>query len=192
MSCVESIRYAVKKKKSGKVFDLAARYTIDTEGDARKRLMFKKKLTELALAKGLSVDKTEQLLSFVFDYMLLPDEMENEYIATTPFMSSQNSNKMVQTRGEKMFADSYLAKLLYEKEAILADISKIKAENAKIKAENAKLLAEKEAEKEAMRQKNNIKLFKPKCLVEKIAEMMELDLEYVSKIVNNKLSTESK
>ena len=95
--------------------------------------------------------------------MLLPDEMENEYIATTPFMSSQNSNKMVQTRGEKMFADSYLAKLLYEKEAILADISKIKAENAKIKAENAKLLAEKEAEKEAMRQKNNIKLFKPKC-----------------------------
>ena len=44
-------------KKSDNPFHLAvlaAKYTLDTEGDARKRLVFKRKLTELAFEKKLS------------------------------------------------------------------------------------------------------------------------------------------
>lgn len=172
-------------EKSDNLFDLgvlAAKYTLDTEGDARKRIVFKKKLSELAFNKGFSFEKTEQLISFVFDYMLLPENMENEFQSLLPNYLKLNPDKMVATRGEKQFKSTLIGKIFEE----------FRAELAQKEAERAKLLAEKEAEKEAMRQKTIHNFLSLNVSIEKIAEMMELDLEYVSKIVNDKLSTESK
>ena len=187
-------------EKSNNPFDLAvlaAKYTLDTEGDAKKRVLFKKKLTELALQKGFSFEKTEQLLSFVLDYMLLSEEMENEFVASSDIYSSLNSEKMVATRGEKMLASTPLGKFLKKAKAneakILERIAKaeekfamIEAEKTKAEAEKTKAEAEKtkaEAEKEAMRQKMVLAFWDLSVSVEKIAEMVEREVEYVEDII---------
>lgn len=173
-------------EKSDNPFDLAvlaAKYTLDTEGDARKRIAFKLKLTELALQKGFPFEKTEQLLSFVLDYMLLSEEMENEFIASSDIYSSLNSQKMVATRGEKMLASTPLGKFLKKAKAneakILERIAKAEEKFAIIEAEKAKV----EAEKEVMRQKMVLAFFSLNVSLEKIAEMVERDVDYVKEII---------
>jgi hypothetical protein len=57
-------------EKSNNIFDLAllaAKYTLDTEGDNMSRYKFKEKLFELAKKKQISLDKIHELLRFVFD-----------------------------------------------------------------------------------------------------------------------------
>ncbi len=174
-------------EKSDNLFDLAvlaAKYTLDTEGDARKRVIFKLKLSELAFNKGFSFEKTEQLISFVFDYMLLPEKMENEFQTLLPNYLKLNSDKMVATRGEKQFKSTMIGKLFEEFRTEKAQLlAEIEAKKAEIETEKAEI----EAEKEAMRQKTIHNFLSLNVSKEKIAEMMELDLEYVSKIVDNKL-----
>ena len=81
-------------------------YVYNTEGDEQKRLKFKEKIFELAEKKKFPIDKLVDLLRFVLDYMLLSDEMENEFKVNTlsPIFSPQNTDSMVITRGERTLA----------------------------------------------------------------------------------------
>ena len=81
-------------EQSDNIFDiavLAAKYTLDTEGDFRKRFIFKQKVFEIAEKKQIPLEKINGLLSFVFDYMLLPNDMEQEFVKITPFFQSKNN-----------------------------------------------------------------------------------------------------
>ena len=85
---------------------LAAKYTLETENDARKRLIFKKKMFELAQKKNLPDDKMQVLLNFVLDYMVLPREMEEEFKAEIPIFSPVKSNNMIVTQNRIDLADA--------------------------------------------------------------------------------------
>jgi hypothetical protein len=152
---------------------LAAKYTIDTEGDEQRRLEFKKKIFELAEKKQFPFDKLEELLRFVIDYMLLSDEVENEFIATTssPIFSPQNTDSMVATRGERTLAAIYTTRI-YGKttEALLAE------QKAEQKAEKK---AEKNAIQEAERQNTINALLTINFSPEKIADVLGYNLKYV-------------
>jgi predicted HTH domain antitoxin len=118
--------------------------------------------------------------------MLLSEEMENEFIASSDIYSSLNSEKMVATRGEKMLAKTPFGKFLKKAIASEAKIAKIEAETAKIEAETAKIEAETakiEAEKEAMREKMVLAFVELNVSVEKIAELVERDVDYVKEII---------
>ena len=97
-------------EQSDNIFDiavLAAKYTLDTEGDLRKRFVFKQKVFELAQKKDIPLETINGLLSFVFDYMLLPDKLEQEFISLTPFLQLKNDDDMaeVMTRGRRLLMD---------------------------------------------------------------------------------------
>ncbi len=159
---------------------LAAKYTINTEGDARRRLMFKQKVFELAQKKQFPVEKMEELLSFVFDYMLLSQEMENEFMAKTPIFVPLNSDTMVITRGKRALA--HMASMaIYGKpfDEVIAE------KEAEKEAEQAKLLAAKEAE-QALDRRNTIHaLLKINFTPEKIADVLGFDLDYVLKVASD-------
>ncbi len=181
-----------KLLKSDNPFDLAvlaAKYTLNTEGvsAARKRYLFKKKLTALAYQKGFSFEKTEELLSFVLDYMLLPNDMEKQFEEEFFNEIEKNQNNMVATRGETIVKNSPSHKFIRE---LIAEKAKLLAEK---EAEKTKLLAEKEAEKtkllaekEAMRQKNVLDFFSLNVPIEKIAQLVERDIDYVKNIIEKK------
>ncbi len=177
---------------------LAAKYTINTEGDARRRLAFKQKVFELAQKKQFPVEKMEELLSFVFDYMLLSEEMENEFMAKTPIFLPLKSDTMVITRGKRKLAEMasmaiygkpFDEVIAEQKEAQDAILAKIKAEQAQLlaskEAEQARLLASKEAEQDTERRNTIISLLKINFTPEKIADVLGYDLDYVLKVAAN-------
>ncbi len=178
---------------------LAAKYTLDTEGDAQKRLVFKKKMYELAERKQLPFDKIEELISFVLDYMMLPNEIENEFQAAIPYLSQLKSEEMEITRGQKMLAEISTRRiygktykemeaekdaLLAEKQAELArkDAEK-QAELARKDAEKQAELARKDAEKQAEHKFSTKALLKLGISAEKIAGILGRDLDYILKII---------
>ena len=144
---------------------LAAKYTLDTEGDGRKRLIFKKKLFELAYQKQFPLEKIEELISFVFDYMLLSEDLEDELKVFVSSSSSINSEEMVVTKGQYRLAQ-IMSEVVYGKSYEV-------------------MLAEKEAEKEATRQDTIKVLLKKDFSPEKIANLLEFDLDYVLKVAKN-------
>ena len=149
---------------------LAAKYTIDTEGDARRRLAFKQKVFELAQKKQFPVGKMEELLSFVFDYMLLSEDMENEFMAKTPIFLPLNSDTMVITRGKRALAemasiaiygkpfDEVIAEQKVEQAKLLAE-ERAKQDRilAKQKVEQAKLLAEERVKQDRILAEERVK-----------------------------------
>jgi hypothetical protein len=146
---------------------LAAKYTIDTEGDEQRRLKFKQKIFELAENKQFPLDKLEELLRFVLDYMLLSDEMENEFELKnlSPIFSPQNTDSMVITRGTRTLAAIYSSRV-YGKttEALLAEQK-----------------AEQKAEQEAERLNTIQALLSINFSPEKIADLLGYNLKYVQK-----------
>jgi hypothetical protein len=111
------------------------------------------------------------LLRFVLDYMLLSDEVENEFIATTSstIFSPQNTDSMVITRGQRILADMTSIGL-YGKttEALLAE-------------KEAEKNAEKIALQEAERQNTIQALLSINFSPEKIADLLGYNLKYVQK-----------
>ena len=144
---------------------MAAKYTLDTEGNARKRLIFKKKLFELAYQKQFSLEKIEELISFVFDYMLLSEDLEDELKEFLSSSSLINSEEMVVTKGQYRLAQ------------LMTEVVYGKSYEA--------MLAEKEAEKEAVQQKTIKALLEKDFSPEKIADLLEFDLDYVLKVAKN-------
>jgi hypothetical protein len=162
-----------KLQKSDNLFDIAliaAKYTLSTEGNEQRRLVFKQKVFEMALKKQIPLEKMEELLSFVFDYMLLSDKLENEFIAKTPYFHTLKEDTMVATRGQRLLS-KWLNFTLYGKdfeEAISEAISKKEIE--------------KEAEKELERRNTIKKLLDKDFSPEKIADLLEFDLKFVQKV----------
>ena len=162
-------------EQSDNIFDLAilaAKYTLDTEGDLRKRFVFKQKLFELAQKKQFSLDKINELLSFVFDYMLLPDKMEQEFISITPFLQSKNDNTMevVMTRGKRLLMDMNSMALFG------------KPLNNYIEDTVADAVADAVAAKKAERQHVIRSLKNAHYSSEQIAQLLGFDLEEVRKV----------
>jgi hypothetical protein len=112
----------------------------------------------------ISLRYMTQNIRFVLDYMLLSDEMENEFKVNTlsPIFSPQNTDSMVITRGERTLAEIYSTRL-YGKST-------------------EALLAEKDAEKEAERQNTIQALLSINFSPEKIADLLGYNLKYVQKI----------
>ena len=168
-------------QKSDNLFDIAliaAKYTLSTEGNEQRRLVFKQKVFEMALKKQIPLEKMEELLSFVFDYMLLYDKLENEFIAKTPYFHTLKEDTMVATRGQRLLS-KWLNFTLYGKdfeEAISEAISKKEIEK-EIEKE-----AEKKAEKELERRNTIKKLLDKDFSPEKIADLLEFDLKFVQKV----------
>lgn len=168
-------------EKSDNMFDLAvlaAKYTLDTEGDARRRLMFKKKLYELALQKQILFEKIQELISFVFDYMLLSEDLETEFKEAIRNLSSSNSEEMVVSKGQYDLAQ-LMSEIVYGKsyEQMIAE-NKVAAKAAAKTAAKAAAKAEKEVER-----RNTIQsLLKINFLPEKIADLMGYDLDFVLKV----------
>ncbi len=58
---------------------LATLYTYQTVNDAERRFAFKRKVFELAEKKAIPIDKMTKLLTFVRDFMHLPDALDMEF-----------------------------------------------------------------------------------------------------------------
>jgi hypothetical protein len=119
----------------------------------------------------------EELLSFVFDYKFLSEDMENEFMAKTPIFLPLKSDTMVITRGKRALAE--MASIaIYGK-----PFDEVIAEQ---KAEQAKILAKKEAEQDLERRNTIHSLLKINFTPEKISEVLGFDLDYVLKVAANK------
>jgi hypothetical protein len=175
---------------------LAAKYAAQSKDDDAKRLKLKKKVLDLVEKKGLPGDKMRIILNFVFDFMLLPDKMDEELKLNIPFLKSLKSEKnMVLT---KNFIDIRNAaslneygitfdELVYVKnQEVEAALTKAKeAEAAKVAAEEVAKTAAEEAAKEAAKEAN---LQAIKTMIEKgysaetIADIFKLDVDYVKQL----------
>ena len=154
---------------------LAAKYTLDTEGDELKRLQFKRRLFELTnLKTNIPFDKIQKLLTFVDEYMHLKPEIENEFRASTPYFESFKSDTKMHTtwRSRQMAND-------WAKHASGKTFDELEAELAKSKeaeAQKEEALAQKEAEKV----KTVLSISdKTDFSAEKIADLLDYDLAFV-------------
>ena len=74
---------------------LATLYTYQTVNDAERRFSFKRKIFELAQKKNIPIDKMTKLLTFVNDFMLLPQALEYEFQFESTSFSNFLINDMV-------------------------------------------------------------------------------------------------
>jgi hypothetical protein len=58
---------------------LATLYTYQTINDAERRFAFKRKIFELAQKKSIPIDRMAKLLTFVKDFMYLPEALDREF-----------------------------------------------------------------------------------------------------------------
>jgi hypothetical protein len=182
---------------------LAAKYAAQSKDDDAKRLKLKKKVLDLVQKKGLPVGKMGIILNFVFDFMLLPDKLDEELKLDIPFFKSLKSEKnMVLT---KNFIDIRNASSLNETGLTFEELVYVKnqeVEAAKEAAKEAANEAAKTAAKEAAKEAANeaaktaeIKALKAvKAMlhlegfsIEKIAGILDLDVDYVQKLANTEL-----
>jgi hypothetical protein len=176
---------------------LAAKYAVQSKGDMKKRLKLKKKVFDLAKEKGFSSEVLEEVLTFVFDYMILPQKMEDEFLLEVPFFQQLKSDKKMMTRGANIianamcwnetgmsfsdYADVRTAEVQAAREA--ANEAKEAANEAKEAANEAKEAANeaKEAAKEAakIRDIQTIHaLLEDGFPIERIARILKIDVSY--------------
>jgi ribosome-interacting GTPase 1 len=123
----------------------------------------------MAKQKGFSDDKLENILTFVFDYMLLPPKLEKEFMLEEPFFQQLKSDEMNHSRGKEAIAN------------VMSFKSLGMTFNEYFKISQAELTAAKEAAKEA-----NIKtihaMLKANFSIEKIADILDFDINYVKEL----------
>jgi hypothetical protein len=172
---------------------LAGKYTAETKTDVQKRLFFKRKLFELAKKKGFSPEYLWDVLNFVYDYMVLPRKIDNEFKAAMPNFSPLKSSTMLMTKGRRtvgdMFFKSEHGKPIKEWVAdTIAELT-VKVTNevtAKVEAEvtakvEAEVTAKVEAEAEIERKKTIQAMLGEGFSVERIAHILDYDLAFVQK-----------
>ena len=77
---------------------LATLYTYQTVNDAERRFAFKRKVFELAQKKNIPIDKMAKLLTFVKDFMYLPEALEKEFeFESTSFSNFLKPNNTMYT-----------------------------------------------------------------------------------------------
>jgi SOS response regulatory protein OraA/RecX len=164
---------------------LAAKYAAQSKGDDKKRFKLKKKVLDLVEKKGFPADEMSRILNFVFDYMLLPDKMEEELKFNIPFFQSLKSEKnMVMTKNRIDIRNAMSLNehgITYE-ELVYKKNQEVAAE--KLKAEKA---AEKAAEKiekaeKAANQRTVHAMLKKGYSVEQIADIADFKLSYVKEL----------
>ena len=188
---------------------LANLYVNQTRSKLEQRAEYKKKLFELARLKGYSVEKTENLLTFVLYLMQLPTDLEAEMKSF--YRKNKKSSNMAatqikpkpQSRKERLADDKkFIRDLSYEfaygksyeeiyeilqRETRESQADILAAEKAKLLAEQAKLLAEQAkllAAEQAIEQSITTMFQKTGWDAEKIADISGFSLDLVQKVVN--------
>jgi hypothetical protein len=181
------------------LFVLANKFTNETRDKDKypKRLELKEKLFELALEKQIDFEKIWRLLIFVHQIMQLPDSLKPRF---NEFLKSKVDKIMVQTSHfslnqayedfaliftEVLHGENYQVQMKKQRLQYEAELKKAHQETELIRQE-----AEKTRQEAEMRSKQRIstilKLYYLKSwTVEQIAEMMELDIEFVKNLIQN-------
>jgi hypothetical protein len=151
---------------------LAAKYTFMTTSNDINRFAYKRKVFELAVEKKIPRDKILNLLIFVHEIMDLSADLEFDFNERFPIFNEKNADNMNYHPIKTDLAEAWYAQV----------------HGKTFKQEIEELIAEKEAEKEAEKkaeQRNIIlKLHNELSFsAEKIADLMEYDLAFVSQII---------
>ena len=182
---------------------LAAKYAAQSKGNPEKMYRLKKKVLDLVEKKWSGKQELENIVSFVFDYMLLPKEMEVQLIVEAPVLQPLKSDTMIISANRKMVRDAiclkatgmtfdeYRVDTMAKAEAQSAEVEAAKAEAKAAKAataaasaaaETAAAKAKKEANLIAIH--NMIKLDFP---IETIAGILGLSADAVRELATTKI-----
>ncbi len=114
---------------------LAVLYTYQTVNDAERRFAFKRKVFELAQKKNIPIDRMTKLLTFVKDFMFLPDVLERDFEVENYSKFLNPNNPMVAYREgtAKIIGDFIYQMTGKTVEEYKADIAIGEAQRAKIK-----------------------------------------------------------
>ena len=217
-------------------------YTYQTINNAERRFAFKRKVFELAQKKNIPIDKMTKLLTFVNDFMLLPQALEYEFQFESTSFSNFLINDMVHeiephTESTLEIINAFILKTTgktiaqYRKEGAAID-ARIKSENEahrktrqvenlfrrsetrskqrekrleaqaeeertkRVKAEEERTKAEEEITKaEQKRVKAEAETIfnlhsKAGLSMETIALTVNVELEYVKKVIDERLAKE--
>jgi hypothetical protein len=163
---------------------LAAKYAAQSKGDDVKRLKLKKKVLDLIEKKGFDKAQLEKIVSFVFEYMLLPKDVEDKLKLEMPILEPLKSDDMYISETRKMVRDAICLKatgMTFDEYRV---DTMAKAEAQRIAAE-ASIAAAEAAAKEAAKEAN-LKaihgMLKLGFSVDKIADVLELELDYVKEL----------
>ena len=168
---------------------LAAKYAAQSKGDDAKRYKLKKKVFSLMEKQGFLTFEYQNIINFVFDFMLLPQKMEEQLEVEIPYFQKNKKYQnmgIVWTRNALMVMDAicFNETGMGFKDYAISKNAEIAA--AKIDAEVAKEAA-KEAVKEAAKATNLKAIHGMRKLdfsIEKIADVLELELDYVEELAN--------
>jgi hypothetical protein len=179
---------------------LAAKYAAQSKGNDVLRLKLKKKVLNLIEKKGLEDKQLEEIVSFVFDYMLLPDSIDEKLKVEIPFLKPIKLKEMQLSKNRKWVRDA----ICFRATGMTFDDYRLdtmeKLEEQKLEAEVA-IAAAKEAAKEAAEEvakaatKAAIKAANLKAVqgmlklgfpVGKIADVLGLELDSVKELADTK------
>jgi hypothetical protein len=138
--------------------------------------------------RGFDTAQLEKIVSFVFEYMLLPKDVEDKLKLEMPILEPLKSDDMYISETRKMFRDAICLKATgmtfdeYRVDTMAkAEAQRVAAEALIAAANEAAKAAAKEAAKEA-----NLKavhgMLKLDFSIDKIADVLELELNYVKEL----------
>jgi hypothetical protein len=157
---------------------LAAKYAVDSKGNDKKRFRLKKKVLDLVEKRGYPLEIMLSLLNFVFDYMLLPQKLEDELKSNISyFQSLKSENKMVVMSQNQL--DIRNAMCLNE--TGMSFIELVHFKNAEVAAATAAAAKE-------INLKSIHGMLKADFSIEKIADILELEVSYVQELAALKVS----
>ena len=73
--CTQNVKKLIAADNPVALAFLAAKYAVDSKNNNKKRFRLKKKVLDLVQKRGYPLEIMQNLLNFVFDYMLLPKKM---------------------------------------------------------------------------------------------------------------------
>jgi hypothetical protein len=167
---------------------LAAKYAAQSKGNDVLRLKLKKKVLNLIEKRNFDRPQLEKIVSFVFDYMLLPDSIDEKLKVEIPFLKPIKFKDMQLSKNRKWVRDA----LCLRDTGMTFDDYRLdtmeKLEEQKLEAEVAIAAAKEEAEaaKEEAVKAANLKavvgMLKLGFPVDKIADVLGLELENVKEL----------
>ena len=174
---------------------LAAQYAQRTVKKPKERMAYKEKLIDLAIKKGWTDEKWQKLITFVLDFVHLPQAEERAF-ADTVLKKIEPSPTNNETMPEQAsFAVRNFAEAIYKKvygfdpqEALLAAQREREAA-AQREREAAAAQREREAEREQIIfALNQVSKMPPP----EIAKVMNLALEYVEAVIQRNIAEQAK
>ena len=186
-----------KLLKSDDLFDLAilaCLYIIRTREDMEKRLIYKKKLHNLAMEKNFSALQMEKILIFVEEMLQLPAPIELKFEKHLNFKYkklramelSQNSKNMF----DAMFSGMFKGKFGMSYQKMMRDNAKSQKEAERRTEEERRRTEEERRQKEEVQAKLILLLYVQSLMpIEQIAKEYDIDLEIVQKVVKKHLDS---